>query len=297
MRGTNHSRDEHPFLISGSGIEIFAPRLAIRREPSPSGPQARCKTQITKLDEILGPGIPWGSSLLIGGVAGTGKTVLSLEFIYRGALAGEKGILFSFEETDDRLRAAARGLGWDLGREIDRGMIEIVFIPQPDILVEAHLLMMQERIEAMKAKRVVIDSVSVFLHKMKDPQLCREKIFQLCSIVQNAQAVGFFTTDIPYGSHAGQPLRRRGDRRRRRHHPQLDRGGVRARALHRGVQAAQHGAPQGPAQPGDRRRAASRSSRATATISSRTHRRPRSRSPPGSAPGFPGSTSSWAAAS
>jgi circadian clock protein KaiC len=201
MRGTNHSRDEHPFLITKTGLEIFAPRLAIRREPSPTGRPARCKTHITKLDEILGPGIPWGSSLLIGGVAGTGKTVLSLEFIYRGAQAGEKGILFSFEETDERLRAAAKGLGWDLGGEIDRGMIEIVFIPQPDILVEAHLLMIQERIAAMKAKRVVIDSVSVYLHKIKDPQMAREKVFQLCSIVQNAQSVGFFTTDIPYGSH------------------------------------------------------------------------------------------------
>jgi circadian clock protein KaiC len=180
---------------------MFAPRLAIRREQTPVGPQQRCKTRIAKLDEILGPGIPWGSSLLIGGVAGTGKTVLSLEFIYRGAQAGEKGILFSFEETEERLRAAARGLGWDLGREIDRGMIEIVFVPQPEIMVEAHLLMIQQRVAAMKAKRVVIDSVSVFLHKATDPQLSREKIFHLCSIVQNAEAVGFFTTDIPYGSH------------------------------------------------------------------------------------------------
>jgi circadian clock protein KaiC len=201
MRGTDHSRDEHPFLITENGLEMFASRLAIRREPTASGPPTRCKTNIAKLDEILGPGIPWGSSLLVGGVAGTGKTVLSLEFIYRGAQAGEKGILFSFEETEERLRAAARGLGWDLAREIDRGMIEIVFIPQPDILVEAHLLMIQERVEAMKAKRVVIDSVSVFLHRLRDPQLSREKIFQLCTIVQNAQAVGLFTTDIPYGSH------------------------------------------------------------------------------------------------
>ena len=149
--------------------------------------------------------------------------MLSLEFIYRGALAGEKGILFSFEETDERLRAAAKGLGWDLDREIERGMIEIVFIPQPDIVVEAHLLMMQERIEAMKAKRVVIDSVSVFLHKVMDPQLSREKIFHLCSIVQNAQAVGFFADGHPLRVDAGQPLRRRGDRGRRRHHPQLHR--------------------------------------------------------------------------
>jgi circadian clock protein KaiC len=201
MRGTDHSRDEHPFLITSNGVEVFAPRVAIRREPAPSGSQTRCKTHITRLDELLGPGIPWGSSLLISGVAGTGKTVLSLEFIYRGAKAGEKGILFSFEETEERLRAAAQGLGWDLDREIDRGMVEIVFIPQPDIMVEAHLLMMRERIDAMKAKRMVIDSVSVYLHKVNDPQFAREKIFHLCTIVQNAQAVGFFTTDIPYGSH------------------------------------------------------------------------------------------------
>lgn len=200
MRGTDHSRDEQPFLITSNGLEMFAPRVAIRRGPTPSGPQARCKTHIAKLDEILGPGIPWGSSLLIGGVAGTGKTVLSLEFIYRGAKAGEKGILFSFEETEERLRTSAQGLGWDLDAEIDRGMIEIVFIPQPDINVEADLLMMRQRIEAMKVKRVVVDSVSVFLHKVQDLQLSREKIFHLCSIVQNAQAVAFFPTDIPFGS-------------------------------------------------------------------------------------------------
>ena len=200
MRGTDHSRDEHAFVIASNGVEMYAPRLAIKREPKPSGSPDRCQTHITKLDEILGPGIPWGSSLLIAGVAGTGKTVLSLEFVYRGALAGEKGILFSFEETDERLRAAAKGLGWNLDREIDRGMIEIVFIPQPDIMVEAHLLMMRARVEALKAKRVVVDSVSVFLHKVVDPQLSREKIFHLCSIIQNAHAVGFLVTDIPYGS-------------------------------------------------------------------------------------------------
>jgi circadian clock protein KaiC len=201
MRGSDHSRDEHPFVITDEGLEVFAPRSTIRLEHSAKGEQPRCQTQVSKLDEVLGPGIPWGSSLLIGGVAGTGKTVLSLEFIYRGAVAGEKGILFSFEETEERLRAAARGLGWDLDREIRRGMVEIVFIPQPDIMVEAHLLMMRRRIEAMKAKRVVIDSVSVFLHKVTSPEVSREKIFHLCSIVQNAQAVGFFPTDIPYGSH------------------------------------------------------------------------------------------------
>jgi len=203
MRGTDHSRDEHSFIIKSSGIEVFAPRVTITRKPfqeNVKGGPARCATGITRLDELLGEGIPFGSSLLIAGVAGTGKTVLSLEFVYRGALAGEKGIVFSFEETEDRLRALALGMGWALEKEIERGMIEIVFIPQTDIFIERDLLMIRERIETFGARRVAIDSVSVFMHKIKNPQIAREKTFQLASIVQNVGAVGFFTTDIPYGS-------------------------------------------------------------------------------------------------
>jgi circadian clock protein KaiC len=203
MRGTAHSRDEHPFTISSSGIEVFASRIAIQRTTARAEqvPVPRLKTGISKLDDLLGDGVPRGSSLLVAGAAGTGKTAMLLEFLYRGALAGEKGILFSFEETEQRLRAAARGVGWDLDAEIQRGLVEIVFIPQPDIQVETNLLRMTERIEATGARRVAIDSVSVFLYKISDLSIVRTKIFQLATIVQNAGAVGFFATDIMYGAH------------------------------------------------------------------------------------------------
>lgn len=199
MRGTDHSRDEHSFVITDNGVEVYAPRVTIHRE-SRKPATDRLKTGVSKLDALLGQGIPRGSSLLVAGVAGTGKTVLSFEFLYRGAKAGEKGILFSFEETRERLLAAALGLGWDIDAQIDQGMIDIVFIPQPAIMVEAHLLMIREKIEAMQARRVVVDSVSVFLHKVTDPQIAREKVFQLASIVQNNNAVAFLNTDIPYGT-------------------------------------------------------------------------------------------------
>ena len=203
MRGLAHSRDEYAFRVAKDGIEIFAPRLTIKRTP-PKDPTkevtSRCRVGIGKLDDLLDGGIPRGSSLLIAGVAGTGKTVLGLEFVYRGALAGEKGVVFSFEETDARLRAAARGLDWDLDAQIEKGMVEIIFIPQPDIQVESDLLMMEKKIASMGAARVAVDSLSVFLHKVKDEQVVREKVFQLATIVQNTHAVGFFTTDIPYGS-------------------------------------------------------------------------------------------------
>ena len=204
MRGTDHSRDEHSMAITSDGIGVYAPRLTIRREQEftriGTNP-LRAKLGISNIDDLLGEGVPAGSSFIVSGVAGTGKTLLSLEFIYRGAKEfGEKGIYFSFEETEDRLRAEARGMGWDMDGLIKKGMIEVVFIPQPDIIVEKHLLMMNDRIHQLKAKRIAIDSVSLFVHKVIDPQTVREKIFQLATLVQKAQGIGFFATDIPYGS-------------------------------------------------------------------------------------------------
>ncbi|HEX7602819.1 MAG TPA: ATPase domain-containing protein, partial [Polyangiaceae bacterium] len=200
MRGTAHSREEHPFVITSAGIDVFAPSVMLPPEARGKA-DLRCKTWIPRLDELLGEGIPRGSSLLVAGAAGTGKTVLLLEFIYRGAQAGEKGILFAFEETDERLRAAARGLGWDIDREIERGMISIVCIPQPNtISVEEHLVMIGQAIADHKIRRVVIDSVSVFLYKVRDPQISRQKMFQLANLIRNSRAVALLATDIPYGS-------------------------------------------------------------------------------------------------
>ncbi len=199
MRGTDHSRDEHPFAISRDGIEIHAPRLTIVRAERPQA-QPRCKTGIERLDDLLGQGIPRGSTVLVAGAAGTGKTVLLLEFLYRGALAGERGILFSFEETADSLRAAGASFGWDIEREMRRGMLEIVCVPSPEIRLEADLELIQTRTRSLGASRVAIDSLSVFLHKVDEAQTSREKTFQLATIVQSAGAVGLFASDIPYGS-------------------------------------------------------------------------------------------------
>ena len=204
MRGTSHSRDAHPFIITQAGVEVYPPSITLRgerralREVQALG---RLKTGVSKLDALLGEGIPRGSSIIVSGVAGSGKTVLGLELLYRGAREhGEKGLYFSFEETPERLRATARSIGWELDREIDRGLVKIIFIPQPDILVDRHLLEMQRHVESFGAQRVVVDSMSVFLHKIQDSRIVRDKVFWLANIVQNQGAVGFFANDVPPGT-------------------------------------------------------------------------------------------------
>lgn len=200
MRGASHDPDRHPFAITSRGVEVYAPRVAIKRAPRPGAKRDRIKLGVSRIDELLDGGILRGSSVLVSGVSGTGKTVLLLEILYRGALKGERGLMISFEETPERLRETAQGLGWDFDAQVSAGMLELVYIPQPDIRGERHLLMMHERIQAFKPARVAVDSLSVFLHKIAEPTLAREKTFQLAAAVDEAGATGFFATDIPYGT-------------------------------------------------------------------------------------------------
>ncbi|MDQ3233871.1 MAG: AAA family ATPase [Pseudobdellovibrionaceae bacterium] len=204
MRGTAHNRDQHPFLINPDGIQLFAPRVLIRRTvegKTESTIQERCITGVRDLDGLMSQGITRGASVLVAGMTGTGKTVLLLNFIYEGAIQfGEKGLIISFEETPDKLCLAAHELGWNLDELVDRGLVEIVFIPQPEVLVEEHLLLIRERALAMGARRIALDSLSGFLYKIEVPQLAREKVYQLATIVQNLGAVGFFSSEVPYGS-------------------------------------------------------------------------------------------------
>ncbi|RZA12068.1 MAG: hypothetical protein EOP10_32015 [Proteobacteria bacterium] len=160
----------------------------------------RCLVGIQKMDKLLGGGVPHGSSVLVAGVAGTGKTVALLEFLYRGASEhNSKGLFFSFEESKERLIAVGKGLGWDVEAQIKRGMLKIIYIPQVDIRIEENVALIHDEIADFGAERVAIDSLSVFLDKIDSPQLVRDKVSQLTNIIQAAGAVGFFATSIPYG--------------------------------------------------------------------------------------------------
>lgn len=133
-------------------------------------------TGIEGLDEVLFGGLPRGRTTLIRGGPGTGKTILAMEFIYRGALAGQPGIFVTFEERADILRQNALALGWDLAAMEKEGKLLLLQPDLPRYVVESGqfdiggtLAILSGHVQRMGATRIVIDAADVILRMFRDP--------------------------------------------------------------------------------------------------------------------------------
>lgn len=120
----------------------------------------RRRTHVPGLDELLEGGFPRGSSILVSGSPGTGKTIFSLQFLYNGAaVEGETGVYFTFEEKRDSLIEQASLFGWDIEKYEKEGKLKIVSIGTENISYNV-INDMLEIIEKTKAKRIIIDSIT-----------------------------------------------------------------------------------------------------------------------------------------
>lgn len=198
MRGQAMSMDDFPFTISKTGIRVITPRLTLgRMSPSEAPDGDVLTTGIAGLDDLLDGGIPAGRSIVISGVSGSGKTTLGLQFLIEGAKRGEKGLLYTFEETPERLVSLAAGFGWDLKKHVNDGAIKIVAIPVTDIQVEQDLEKLIQEVDAFRPRRLVIDSFSLFLHKVESGPDQRQIAYQLVSLVHRSGATALLLSDLP----------------------------------------------------------------------------------------------------
>ncbi len=132
----------------------------------------RLSTGVDGLDALVEGGIPQGFNVLLSGAPGTGKTILGLQFIVEGVKRGEPGIYVSFEQFREDIVEQATQFGWN---EIkDDKMFSLLSIRHKDIQVFMNYL--KDEVEAKKAKRLVIDSlsvVSVYTNIMEDPEFTK----------------------------------------------------------------------------------------------------------------------------
>ena len=160
-RGSSHGTNEFPFLIDGDGISVVPITSAVLDHPAI---EERVSTGVAGMDAMLGGrGYLRGSSILVSGTAGTGKTSLAAHFADASCARGERCLYFSFEESPAQLLRNMRSVGIDLGKWVDRGLLRI-HSSRPTLFgLEMHLAVMHKEIRAEKPDVLVVDPVSNFL--------------------------------------------------------------------------------------------------------------------------------------
>ncbi len=163
-------------------------------------PITKAPTHIAGLDEILQGGLPRGRTTVVMGQAGTGKTVLGLEFLYRGALDGEPGIFVGFEEPPDDLRVNAATLGWDLSRlEREGRLVLLDGRIKPEALragafsLSGLLAIVTGKSREVRARRVVLNALDVALRFFESPVAARNELHILNDWLRNAGLTSIVT--------------------------------------------------------------------------------------------------------
>jgi circadian clock protein KaiC len=160
IRGADPQPGLHTVRISGDGLEVFPRMLKPIEDSQRFVSRDLVSSGIPGLDEMLGGGTFEGSSLLIAGPAGIGKTSVAIHFIAAGVKAGQPGVMAIFEETVPKYILQAEALGFNLQEMIDSGQVEMVYIRPLDLSVDETLYAIQAAVDRVGARRVVVDSLT-----------------------------------------------------------------------------------------------------------------------------------------
>ncbi len=182
-RGQEHIPGKHTFRITEKGIKVFA-LGAIDINNAVTEDASIVHTGVPGLDDLLRGGLPRGVSVAVAGGSGTGKTVMSLQYLIKGALDyGEKGIFLSLEESPPQLLDNARHFGWDLDALQQQNLIKVLYSSLAEMEIDETIIRLGEQIKAFGARRVVLDSIYSFISRIDNISVLHEKIYFLVSLL------------------------------------------------------------------------------------------------------------------
>jgi circadian clock protein KaiC len=169
MRGQAPIPGLHTFRITGDGVQVF-PRVIVGPEakstPAAAGGKRKARERLSigvkGLDEMLGGGIPAGYSVLVAGPSGSGKSVLATQFITEGARQDEPGIIAVFEKRPGEHAQGGPTSGERFDRLVRDRKVGIIHTRPLDLSIDEMLHEIVEAIHRLKARRLVIDSLSGF---------------------------------------------------------------------------------------------------------------------------------------
>lgn len=159
MRGLAPLLGQHTLRVDGNGLTVF-PRIESVFVPSDVGlNRERVLLGLSELDAMTSGGLPVGSTTVLAGALGTGKTLTCLQYVVEGVRRGEKGLIVGFRETPQQLIDKARIFGMDLETPIENGQVVIHHRFPVDLIADEVLWEIQREVERCNPRRLVLDSV------------------------------------------------------------------------------------------------------------------------------------------
>jgi circadian clock protein KaiC len=192
-RGSIHGTNEYPFLIDERGIEVLPVTSAGLDHVATD---ERVSSGVPELDEMLGGrGYYRGSSVLVSGRAGSGKTSLASRFVEAACLRGERAVYFAFEESRSQVVRNMRSIGVDLGPWVDNGSL-LFHAARPTLHgLERHLVSMHQIIRKFEPRAVVIDPITNFLSVGSDEEV-KKMLMRLIDFLKAQQITALFASLI-----------------------------------------------------------------------------------------------------
>jgi circadian clock protein KaiC len=181
MRGARFREGYHDFSIEHGGIVVH-PRL-IAAEHSPRLSQEPVSSGLKELDVLLGGGIDSGTSTLLMGPAGSGKSTIAIHYAVSAAERNELVCFFCFEESIATLTKRAKGLGMGLDKHIASGKLVVQQIDPAELAPGAFVAHIRELVEAQNAKVIIIDSLNGLLNAMPDERFLVIQLHELLTFL------------------------------------------------------------------------------------------------------------------
>jgi circadian clock protein KaiC len=190
-RGSTHGTNEYPFLIDEEGISVL-PLTAASMDYTVSN--ERIPTGIAELDEMLGgKGLYRGSSVLLTGTAGTGKTSVSAHMAEATCRRWEKCLFFSFEESQSQILRNMKSIGIDLEPYVRRNLLAFHTSRPSTFGLEMHLVRMHKLVEQFDPQLVILDPISN-LQSAGTVQDSNQMLVRLIDFLRKRNTTGFFVS-------------------------------------------------------------------------------------------------------
>jgi circadian clock protein KaiC len=197
MRGENYSRGLHPFTISADGLSVY-PRIGTPEVFTPYDliPD-RIPIGLPELDTMLEGGLPAGSTTMVAGSAGTGKTIIGLHFIIAGTRSGQPGVIVTLQENPVQLQGIAKSFGWDLQALQAQGLLVHLYHSPVELQPDIHATLIKDAVRRVGARRIFFDLISDIELATLDKVRYKDYIYTLVNDFKVGGVTAVMASELP----------------------------------------------------------------------------------------------------